>query len=57
MRSYWIDHAHLEIPVPVGGGEGEPIGDGMVTVTDDDPRFEQWRGWALNARPDPEEAD
>ena len=54
MRSYWIDHDHLEVPLPAGGGKGEPIGDGMVAVTDGDPLFEQWKDLALNARPDPD---
>lgn len=57
MRAYWLDHDHLEIPVPAGGGEGEPIADGMITVTDADPRFDEWRRWALNARPDPEPSE
>lgn len=56
MRSYWLDHDHLEVPaVATGEDDDQQItGDGMVSVTEDDPRFELWRPWALNARPDPD---
>jgi hypothetical protein len=57
MHAYWVDHDHLEVPLPVMDEENGVIGDGIVVVEDGDPLFEQWRGHALNARPDPETAD
>lgn len=57
MHAYWIDHDHLEVPVPATDEDGTVIGDGMIAVTEDDPLFEQWRPWALNARPDPDTED
>lgn len=57
MRPYWLDHDHLEVPVPARDEAGAVLGDGMRVVTEKDPLFEQWRKWALNARPDPEPAE